>query len=347
MTKNKMKLSQTRNAEGTQIILNRGLTGIRTVLTVVISIIIMSSCESTHKMSRVEHVVLPTAVLSSPRALPQEIAVSLGWGGIYEDTLGVEEEEFRVVLSSPIPPYHILRMKKAKDIEATYILFWEKKAAIDIEYPQRNIRWFIQGECGDFYQTARFEYCIPEWFEEPEWLRVYELFDKSNIWTLEPADSLARDSLSRDDQWVINVEARVENYFRRYQHTSPDTYKESSTRSDLLQIVSQMRALRDATIQRNNFNVYRGYMKGPSGPEFILCDESEIWYFEGHLEDLVITSAYPVLIEEAAEQYFYVELRGKIRDQWYTEWVDQSHTRVIIPDEINEIQLVDGPRCPY
>ena len=139
----------------------------------------------------------------------------------------------------------------------------------------------------------------PEWFEEPDWLRVYESFDKSNIWTLEPADSLARDSLSRDDQWVIYVEARVENYFRRYQHTSPDTYQESSTSSDLLQMASQMRALRDATIQRNNFNVYRGYMKGPSGPDFILCDESEIWHFDGHLEELVATSAYPVLIEEA------------------------------------------------
>ena len=345
--KDTMKLFQTSDPQGIQIKQANRKTVILSAFIVLTGFSLLSSCGNTHKMSRVEHVVLPTTVLSSPRGFPQEIADSLGWGGIYEETLGVEEEEFRVVLSSPIPPYHALRMKKAKDIEATYLLFWEKKAAIDIESPQRNIRWFIQGECGDFYQTVRFEYCIPEWFEEPDWLSVYESFDKSNIWTLEPADSLARDSLSRDDQWVIYVEARVENYFRRYQHTSPDTYQESSTSSDLLQMVSQMRALRDATIQRNNFNVYRGYMKGPSGPDFILCDESEIWHFDGHLEELVITSAYPVLIEDATQQYFYVELRGQIRDQWYTEWFDQPHTRVIIPDEINEIQLVNGPRCPY
>ena len=78
-----------------------------------------------------------------------------------------------------------------------------------------------------------------------------------------------------------------------------------------------------------------------------MCDESETWYFDGHLEDLVVTSAYPVLIEEASEQHFYVELRGQVRDQWYTEWFDQSYTRVIIPDEINEIQLISGPRCPF
>ena len=158
---------------------------------------------------------------------------------------------------------------------------------------------------------------------------------------------MVRYSLSVEDQWVMHVEARVENYFRRYQYLSPDTYQMSSTSSDVLTMVSQMKNLRDATIQRDNFNVYRGYMKGPSGPEFVLCDESETWYFDGHLEDLVVTSAYPVLIEEASEQHFYVELRGQVRDQWYTEWFDQSYTRVIIPDEINEIQLISGPRCPF
>jgi hypothetical protein len=240
-----------------------------------------------------------------------------------------------------------LRIKKTKDIEGAYVLFWEKNAAIDVESPQRNIRWFIQGECKDFKETAQFEYCTPEWFEEPDWQRVYQKFDQSDIWTLEPADSLVRDSLSVEDQWVVHVEARVENYFRRYQYLSPDTYQMSSTSSDVLTMVSQMKNLRDATIQRDNFNVYRGYMKGPSGPEFVLCDESETWYFDGHLEDLVVTSAYPVLIEEASEQHFYVELRGQVRDQWYTEWFDQSYTRVIISDEINEIQLISGPRCPF
>ena len=101
-------------------------------------------------MSKVEHVVLPTSLLSSPRAFPQEIADSLGWGAMYEGTLGEEEEEFRVVLSSPISPYHALRIKKTKDIEGAYVLFWEKNAAIDVESPQRNIRWFIQGDCLDF-----------------------------------------------------------------------------------------------------------------------------------------------------------------------------------------------------
>lgn len=342
-----MKFFQTNNPQGAPIYQTNRKTAILFVFIALMSFSLLSSCGSTHKMSRVEHVILPTTVLSSPRAFPQEIADSLGWGGIHEDSLGVEEEEIRVVLSSPIPPYHALRMKKTKDLEAAYILFWEKKTSIDLESPQRNIRWFIQGECEEFEETARYEYCVPEWFEEPDWPDVYESLDASNIWTLEPADSLTRDSLSVEDQWVVHVEARVENYFRRYQHTSPDTYEASSTGSELMQIVSEMRALRDATIQRDNFNVYRGYMKGPSGPEFILCDESETWYFEGHLEDLVVTSAYPVLIEEASEQYFYVELRGQVRDQWYTEWFDQSYTRVILPDEINEIQLVSGPRCPY
>ena len=146
-------------------------------------------------MSKVEHVVLPTTVLSSPRAFPQEIADSLGWGAMYEGTLGEEEEEFRVVLSSPISPYHALRIKKTKDIEGAYVLFWEKNAAIDVESPQRNIRWFIQGECKDFKETVQFEYCTPEWFEEPDWQRVYKKFDQSDIWTLEPADSLVRDTL--------------------------------------------------------------------------------------------------------------------------------------------------------
>ena len=59
-------------------------------------------------------------------------------------------------------------------------------------------------------------------------------------------------------------------------------------------MASQMRALRDATIQRNNFNVYRGYMKGPSEGQTLFVIESEIWHFDGHLEELVITSAYPV-----------------------------------------------------
>lgn len=342
-----MELTGTSGVQGTKITQTNRMTVILTALVAFISVSMLSSCGSTHKMSKVEHVVLPTTVLSSPRAFPQEIADSLGWGAMYEGTLGEEEEEFRVVLSSPISPYHALRIKKTKDIEGAYVLFWEKNAAIDVESPQRNIRWFIQGECKDFKETAQFEYCTPEWFEEPDWQRVYQKFDQSDIWTLEPADSLVRDSLSVEDQWVVHVEARVENYFRRYQYLSPDTYQMSSTSSDVLTMVSQMKNLHDATIQRDNFNVYRGYMKGPSGPEFVLCDESETWYFDGHLEDLVVTSAYPVLIEEASEQHFYVELRGQVRDQWYTEWFDQSYTRVIIPDEINEIQLISGPRCPF
>ena len=342
-----MQLTETSGVQGTKITQTNRKTVILTALVVFISVSMLSSCGSTIKMSKVEHVVLPTTVLSSPRAFPQEIADSLGWGAMYEGTLGAEEEEFRVVLSSPISPYHALRIKKTKDIEGAYVLFWEKNAAIDVESPQRNIRWFIQGECKDFKETAQFEYCTPEWFEEPDWQRVYQKFDQSDIWTLEPADSLVRDSLSIEDQWVMHVEARVENYFRRYQYLSPDTYEMSSTSSDVLTMVSQMKALRDATIQRDNFNVYRGYMKGPSGPEFVLCDESEMWYFDGHLEDLVVTSAYPVLIDEASEQHFYVELRGQVRDQWYTKWFDQSYTRVIIPDEINEIQLISGPRCPF
>ncbi|MDC3296676.1 hypothetical protein OAU86_01710 [Balneolaceae bacterium] len=342
-----MEFTGTSGVQGTKITQTNRMKVIFTALVAFISVSMLSSCGSTHKMSKVEHVVLPTTVLSSPRAFPQEIADSLGWGAMYEGTLGEEEEEFRVVLSSPISPYHALRIKKTKDIEGAYVLFWEKNAAIDVESPQRNIRWFIQGECKDFKDTAQFEYCTPEWFEEPDWQRVYQKFDQSDIWTLEPADSLVRDSLSVEDQWVVHVEARVENYFRRYQYLSPDTYQMSSTSSDVLTMVSQMKNLRDATIQRDNFNVYRGYMKGPSGPEFVLCDESETWYFDGHLEDLVVTSAYPVLIEEASEQHFYVELRGQVRDQWYTEWFDQSYTRVIISDEINEIQLISGPRCPF
>ena len=49
-------------------------------------------------------------------------------------------------------------------------------------------------------ETAHYEYCVPEWFEEPDWPDVYESLDASNIWTLEP-DSLTRDSLSVEDQW--------------------------------------------------------------------------------------------------------------------------------------------------
>ena len=342
-----MEVTGTSGVQGTKITQSKRKTVILTAVVAFISVCLLSSCGSTHKMSKVEHVVLPTTVLSSPRAFPQEIADSLGWGAMYNGTLGAEEEEFRVVLSSPIPPYHGLRIKKTKDIEGAYVLFWEKNDAIDVESPQRNIRWFIQGECKDFKETTQFEYCIPEWFEEPDWQRVYQKFDQSDIWTLEPADSLVRDTLSLEDEWVMHVEARVENYFRRYQYLSPDTYEKSSTSNDVLKMVSQMKDLRDATIQRDNFNVYRGYMKGPSGPEFVLCDESETWYFDGHLEDLVVTSAYPVLIEEASEQHFYVELRGQVRDQWYTEWFDQSYTRVIFPDEINEIQLISGPKCPF
>ena len=342
-----MEVTGISGVQWTKITQTNRKTVILTALAAFISVSMLSSCGSTHKMSKVEHVVLPTTVLSSPRAFPQEITDSLGWGAMYEGTLGAEEEEFRVVFSSPISPYHALRIQKTNDIEGTYVLFWEKNSAIDVESPQRNIRWFIQAECKDLKETAQFEYCIPEWFEEPDWQRVYQKFDQSDIWTLEPADSLVRDSLSVEDQWVMHVETRVENYFRRYQYLSPDTYEMSSTSSDVLTMVSQMKALRDATIQRDNFNVYRGYMKGPSGPEFILCDESETWYFDGHLEDLVVISAYPVLIDEASEQHFYVELRGQVRDQWYTEWFDQSYTRVIIPDEINEIQLISGPRCPF
>jgi len=342
-----MEVTGTSGVQGTKITQSKRKTVILTAVVAFISVCMLSSCGSTHKMSKVEHVVLPTTVLSSPRAFPQEIADSLVWGAMYNGTLGAEEEEFRVVLSSPIPPYHGLRIKKTKDIEGAYVLFWEKNDAIDVESPQRNIRWFIQGECKDFKETTQFEYCIPEWFEEPDWQRVYQKFDQSDIWTLEPADSLVRDTLSLEDEWVMHVEARVENYFRRYQYLSPDTYEKSSISNDVLKMVSQMKDLRDATIQRDNFNVYRGYMKGPSGPEFVLCDESETWYFDGHLEDLVVTSAYPVLIEEASEQHFYVELRGQVRDQWYTEWFDQSYTRVIFPDEINEIQLISGPKCPF
>jgi hypothetical protein len=310
-------------------------------------ILLYSGCGNTHKMSKVDHVVLPSYILPAPRAIPQEVADSLGWGLISEGTFEDDQEEFRMALSSPIPPYHGLRMQKGKELDATYLLFWEKNPSLDIKAPQRNVRWFIQGECEEFYETRNYEYCIPEWFEEPDWSELYEQIDEQGIWTLEPADSLARDSLSFEDRWYIHIEARVSQYFRRYEYMSPDTYTAGRVPNAVLSMVSHMRSLRDATFQRDNFNVYRGYMKGVAGPEFVLCDESETWYFNGNLEDLVVTSAYPVLIENADEQYFYVEARGQVRDEWYTEWFDKVYTRAFDPDEINEIRLISGPKCPY
>ena len=112
-----MELTGTSGVQGTKITQTNRMMVILTALVAFISVSMLSSCGSTHKMSKVEHVVLPTTVLSSPRAFPQEIADSLGWGAMYEGTLGEEEEEFRGVLSSPISPYHGLRIKKTKDIE--------------------------------------------------------------------------------------------------------------------------------------------------------------------------------------------------------------------------------------
>lgn len=306
-----------------------------------------SGCGSTHKMSKVDHVVLPSYILPAPRAIPEEIADSLGWGLISEGSFEEDEEEFRLALSSPIRPYHGLRIHKTKELDATYLLFWEKNPRVDVRAPQRNVRWFIEGECEEFYETRNYEYCIPEWFEEPDWDGLYEQFDEQGIWTLEPADSLVRDTVSFEDRWYIHIEARVSQYYRRYEYMSPDTYAASRVPNAVLSMVSQMRSLRDATFQRDNFNVYRGYMKGVAGPEFVLCDESETWYFNGNLEDLVVTSAYPVVIENAEEQYFYIEARGQVRDEWYTEWFDQVYTRAFDPDEINEIRLISGPQCPH
>ena len=78
-------------------------------------------------MSRVKHVVLPTTVLIA-RGFPQEIADHC-IGGHYEETLGVEEEEFRVVLSSPLL-LPCFAYEKAK-IEATYVLLGEKNIILN------------------------------------------------------------------------------------------------------------------------------------------------------------------------------------------------------------------------
>ena len=83
-----MKLFQTSDPQGTQIKQTNRKTVILSASIVLIGFSLLSSCGSTHKMSRVEHVILPTTVLSSPRGFPQEIADSLGWGDIRRDLGG-------------------------------------------------------------------------------------------------------------------------------------------------------------------------------------------------------------------------------------------------------------------
>lgn len=305
------------------------------------------ACSSSHKLIGTDYVDLSArSALITTTSFPTEIADSLGWGDLSSGTLTNVNEEFRFVISAKYEPFQLYRIHKGKNIEGELILFWSKRNTVNVSNPQSEMKQYLKEKCDEFYQTQNFEYCRPTFKVKPEWKNVYNSLESRNIWQIPDQSELEVEIASDSTTWIMEVQVRLDNYYRSYTHTSPDQYTGLASTIDIKGVVSQLQILNSSLINSDNFNVYRGVTNGSLNSPFLLCGEKETWRFNGVLEELASESGIPTLIESSEDSYYLVTVSGTVEDEWYGNRDNSGFMRVINPSELNQISILSSFKCP-
>lgn len=309
---------------------------------ILLAIFIVTACSSTHKMSETSYQDLTSgSVVQSNPAFPSEVEEAVGWGNITEGKFKKGQEEMRFNLTSQSEPYHLFRITNRKKVGGEVILYWEKE---DIAKSER-MNDFMKGRCDEIFETQSYEYCYPIYMTEPNWPLLYNSLESSNVWTIQDQAELSVDSLDEQSYWKIDVELRLRDYYRSYDHVSPDQYRDVEAGRLATSIAGRLKTMTYNFLAAENFDTYSGVTNGKPGSDFIECNKNEIWRFNGNLQELIEQSGYPVSLEGQENIYFYITVQGTIREVWHSNRGESGAVKNLYPSEINNISIVETGTC--
>lgn len=307
-----------------------------------LTIFIVTACSSTHKMSETNYQDLSSgSVVQSNPAFPGEVEQAAGWGSIIDGKFKKGQEEMRFNLTSESEPFHLFRVTNRKKVGGEIILYWQKGDIAKSE----TMKDFMNGRCEEIQETQNYEYCYPLFVDEPNWELLYKSLESSNVWTISDQPETTLDSLDGNSYWKIDVELRLKNYYRTYDHISPDQYQEMEAGKLATSIAGRLNTMTYNFLTAENFDTYSGITNGKPGSDFIECNKNEVWRFNGSLQDLIERSGYPVTVEEQENIFFYVTVQGTIREIWHSNRGESGAVKNLFPSEINNISVVTTGSC--
>lgn len=306
------------------------------------------TCKSSHKLTGSDYVDLSTTNQGTVSPyFPQQIADSLGWGDLSSSNIGKVKEELRFTLISEVEPLQLFRISKGRKVRGESILYWSKGGSYNELSHHENMQLYLKDRCTEFYETISFGYCIPIYETEPDWKRIYSVLDSRGAWTLPDQSQIPDVAPPDSNEWVLNTQVRVGNYYRTYTHTTPGRYLPQMERgSDLGLIIVEFQRLVQNQQQQDNFNTYSGITSGINGSSFTLCDGSEVWRFNANLEELLTATGYPLQITKQEDLQFYLTVSGTVSDEWYRSRSYSGYSRQITPTEVHGLEIVSGDACP-
>ena len=316
---------------------------------IVLSLFLLLSCSSSHKLTGVDYVDLSTGSMAAVDPIfPTEIAMDLGWGDLSTDSLTNVGEEFRVSLISDFEPHQLFRVHTDKrKIKGESILFWGKTNSNERTNAHEDMKQYLNGKCNQFYETATYNYCRPTFITEPNWGEVFKDLEERNIWQMPDQSQLEIEAFPDTNIWTMNTQVRLGDYFRSYTQTNPDKYSRAiDERTDILGILAVLQLTKTDQYKAENDNIYSGITSGEKGSSFMLCDESEDWRFDASLAELIFESGYPAKIDETEDQYFFITVSGTVEDEWYANRGNSTFLRVIQPYQIYNLSTVSKKECP-
>lgn len=304
-------------------------------------------CSSSHKLTGTDFVDLSAGeIFPKSSLLPSEVVDSLGWGDLSSNTLSDVNEEFRFVLQSENEPFQLVRIFKKKKVKGESVIFWTKQKDEVTINAHDNMKRYLEKKCSEFFETLSYEYCLANYDTEPDWGRLFNLFESSGIWQALDESELEIEAKPEGKMWTFHTQVRLNNYYRSYSHSNPEQYPSLPEKTNVLKILNQLQSIFVSQKDPDNFNTYSGITTGKKGSAFILCDESEAWKFNVDLEELSKSGGIPITVEQNEENFYYITVSGTVDDIWYGNRLDLGFTREISPTELNTISVISNKKCP-
>lgn len=306
--------------------------------------LIWAGCNSSHKLTGTDYVDIETE--SAPEVIsgyPSAVIEDAGWNDI---TTKLKErsdnEEFRIWLNSPIYPANLFKLTKGKkEVKGEAILYWKRDTAeVVSDFTHPTMQQYLWGTCTEFFTVENYGYCFPEFEDEVDWEFIYNTIENQGFWQL-PGGV---DGSQTEKEWQMYVQMRLGNYYRHYVHQSPEGYEDAELRNRVQRLSGAVKRISNRYKQNISTNLFEGITDGGA---FTLCDSSEVWEFDGNLNRMLERAGLKTTVNTIEEEsLYYITVKGRVSTVWYNEWATGEFDRVLVPNEIYNIRVVNKFKCP-